>query len=965
MIFPNIHQIAQLMAWFLAIGELILAGYFLATNIRHRLNRLVAASLFVFALHSFSYSNPITSTRFSFILPILFAITTPVIAPLSMHAFIAILKPGWLQKKNAWVNILFFTLTGLPILFTILDVLLGTGLWYTSLPKDSLISGVGFTAYTKGSLVSIIRLVNLYIVSFMSLLTSLYIVIKAKTKDEKQLGWMYFSAIGLLIISEIILRTSSLSEVLPGILPNLAIASGITIAAAKKIRLEKIPARGKIRPRILSLVLGTVFLVFASIILIMAVQTNEVVSETSINQLRKINQSLSLNTYAWLENSRKALEEIVAHPAIVSMDPEQQKELLEIAANVHTDWYLVSTTDTQGINIARSDDVAPKDYSDRDWVKSALAGNYLTYQTLIGRTSGEPALVLSMPIRNEANEIIGVGMFASDLSEITKQINATTIGETGYAFVVDNNGQVLAHPEKAFTGELRDLSNYPPVLNTQNWSRGNRGRVGFEDEEGVKWTAYIDVLPNSWGIIVQQTEAEAFSNARELASLGVVPFVLGFVLIALSLTLVISQALQPVLSLTDTATAIAEGDLEQKADILSSDEIGQLAQIFNNMTSRLRETINSLEEQVNKRTQSLEQRSRQLQAAAEVSQAASAILDTQQLIQEVVELIKENFNLYYVGLFLVDNDFEWAVLQAGTGQAGQAMLARGHRIRVGTGMVGWCINHSQSRVAQLAGDDAVRLATEELPETRSEAAIPLRARGEVIGALTVQSTQVKAFDEVTVATLQTMADQVAIALSNVRLFAESQEALTAAQRAYRDTSHQAWQELVQREQSTRGFRSTSQSSISTTESIPPHLTQALKKGNIVSWKEKSRHTLLLPILTRDTVIGIINTHKPATEKAWTKEEINVLETVAEQIGVALESARLYQETQRRAAREQALSEMSASFSRSLDIDAVLQTAAQELGELLQIEEVSVYAGSPEETVKPTEPSNERENMRKS
>ena len=116
-------------------------------------------------------------------------------------------------------------------------------------------------------------------------------------------------------------------------------------------------------------------------------------------------------------------------------------------------------------------------------------------------------------------------------------------------------------------------------------------------------------------------------------------------------------------------------------------------------------------------------------------------------------MIRERFGLYYVGLFELDPGGEWAILRAGTGEAGSAMLARGHRIRVAEGMIGWSVEHGQSRVALAADEDAVRLATAELPETRSEAALPLRSRGRVRGALTVQHRQPGAFDPDTLAVL--------------------------------------------------------------------------------------------------------------------------------------------------------------------------------------------------------------------
>jgi PAS domain S-box-containing protein len=174
----------------------------------------------------------------------------------------------------------------------------------------------------------------------------------------------------------------------------------------------------------------------------------------------------------------------------------------------------------------------------------------------------------------------------------------------------------------------------------------------------------------------------------------------------------------------------------------------------------------------------LEQRSAQLQTAAEVSRAASSTLDPDALIQQVVDLARERFDLYYAGLFLVDKagakdepGDQWAVLRAGTAEAGQKMLEQGHKLKVGgSSMIGWCVANKQARIALDVGEEAVRFDNPLLPETHSELALPLVSRGEAIGALTIQSTQEAAFSDEDIAVLQTMADQLANAIANARLY---------------------------------------------------------------------------------------------------------------------------------------------------------------------------------------------------
>jgi GAF domain-containing protein/ABC-type sugar transport system substrate-binding protein len=176
----------------------------------------------------------------------------------------------------------------------------------------------------------------------------------------------------------------------------------------------------------------------------------------------------------------------------------------------------------------------------------------------------------------------------------------------------------------------------------------------------------------------------------------------------------------------------------------------------------------------------LESRALRLQTASEVSRAVISILDPDELIQRVVDLVRERFDLYYVGLFMVDQTGEsprWAVLRAGTGRAGRIQLKQGHKLKVGgESMIGQCVAHAQARIALDVGEEATRFDNPHLPKTRSEMALPLISRGQTIGAMTVQSVREADFSEEDITALQTMADQVATAIENARLFEKQQQA---------------------------------------------------------------------------------------------------------------------------------------------------------------------------------------------
>jgi GAF domain-containing protein len=356
------------------------------------------------------------------------------------------------------------------------------------------------------------------------------------------------------------------------------------------------------------------------------------------------------------------------------------------------------------------------------------------------------------------------------------------------------------------------------------------------------------------------------------------------------------------------------------------------------MAVQLRQTLESLQH----RSADLERRSIQLQASAEVARGAVSILEAERLIQQVVDLIRERFNLYYVGLFLLDNADEWVVLQAGTGEAGRAMLARDHRIKAGEGMIGWCIANGQARLAEEADADHVRVAAEELPDTRSELALPLRSRGRVFGALTVQSDRPAAFDEPTISVLQTMADQVAVAIDNARLFAESQSALQAERRAYGQLAGQAWGDLL-RTRTNWGYRYDQQTIAPVEGDWTPEMQQAEQTGRAVvsAGEDGGGAKLAVPIRVRGHTIGVLRFRKSEADETWASTEVAMLETLADRMGQSLEGARLYQDTQRRAVRERLLSEVTGHIRETLDMDMVLQTAVREIGAALNVTDVEV------------------------
>lgn len=383
----------------------------------------------------------------------------------------------------------------------------------------------------------------------------------------------------------------------------------------------------------------------------------------------------------------------------------------------------------------------------------------------------------------------------------------------------------------------------------------------------------------------------------------------------------------------------------------------RLAQL-NEVNRKLERTTEDLEQRVTERTaeiekvnELLERRAAQLKAITELSEAIAQVQDLNEIFPAATRLISQRFGFYHVGIFLVDQDREFAILQAANSEGGQRMLRRGHRLKLGFGVVGFAAKIGQPRIALDVGVDAIFFNNPDLPDTRSEVALPLKTHGETIGVLDVQSTQADAFSNEDLEVLTTLASQVSIALENARLLTEARAAYMQVQEVYNEFTRAEWSRTISRMEQP-GFRyQTGRIEMLDGALRSPEVVSAVQNGEVVANHSNGsggQHaTLAVPVKLRGETIGLLHIETSDPNRRWHDDEVSLIQAVAERAALAMENARLFQDARRRAAKERLISEATTRISSAFNVENILQATAEELERVLGGSEISIQFQSKE------------------
>lgn len=592
-------------------------------------------------------------------------------------------------------------------------------------------------------------------------------------------------------------------------------------------------------------------------------------------------------------------------------------------------------------------DVLPPDFqvTQRPWYVDASPMNnpereVIWTPTYVDATGKGLLVTAAAPVYTDEDDFVGAVGVDVTLQDITTNIEKTQVLGSGYAFLVDSQGRAVALPERGYQDilerdpepdevgpELAETDTpFAPILDSM--IAGGTGFDTLEMGDRELFVAYTPLENTGWSManvveadaileVIPALEQELEASTRSLVFRRILPVAAGVLLVVVAIGSLLAYRLSvPIRDMAAAVQRVGAGDWDVPLPTDRTDEIGVLAQAFDRMTEQLSQVYANLEEMVAARTQAVRHRSIQLEAASHVAREAARIRDVERLLNETVDLISDRFGFYHAGIFLVDESGRHAVLHAASSEGGERMLTREHKLRVAEeGIVGYVAGSGRSRIALDVGEDAVFFDNPDLPETRSEMALPLEVRDRVIGVLDVQSKESAAFDDEDVSVLQTMADQVALAIDNARLLAEAEERVQEIRSLLRHESGEGWRQLTRARPGWRYVYGSREETPEDGESMGEDGAQ-----------------LTMPLQIRDLVVGKLDLK--LGDRSLTPEEETLIRDVLDQAGQALESARLFQETQRRAARERLVAEITAKVRASSDVEGVMRTAVRELGKVM-------------------------------
>ena len=561
----------------------------------------------------------------------------------------------------------------------------------------------------------------------------------------------------------------------------------------------------------------------------------------------------------------------------------------------------------------------------------------------------------------DADDFLGVIGIDLSLAQISTDL-AREYAESGYVLLLDGEGQpIVLSPE----GYQDILGNTPPADDTRVDLRTTEtefaplieamvaGEKGYTTVQAGARDLVVAYEPlenqTGWSLAhIRESQSRSFSEVvqadvedlvRELTLYRILPVMAGILFVILLVgSLTIRHLTSPLKNVITALQEFEQGNWDFHLEETNSDEINQLVRALNTMRAYVRETVNTLETRVSERTSQLEERTVQLQAAAELSQTLTNREDMRSLLDTAADFVSERLGVYHVGIFLQDDTGAWMLLRAATSEGGRRLLKAGHKLRIGgESIIGYVSSTARSRIALDVGADAVYFDNPELPETRSELALPLLAHGELVGTLDLQSKEKRAFSEADVDVLRILANTLATLIERTQLLVRTNQTVERLERYQEQEALSGWYRILARRQREVAYtydRVTVEQNAPGTKSLLPFVREQLKGVQVKQVDDK--YFLLAPILMQNRTLGVLTF---TAAHPWSQEARQLVEDVVSQLSLALDNARLLEGSRLRASREQARSEIVGRVRDSVQVEAILRSAVEELGQTLQVDRV--------------------------